>query len=100
MPLYHPRLNLTLPASVDWHTKGAVSPVMKQVPATEEWVGLWAWLWVGLSVLYTFQGQCCSSYAFSAIGAIEGAQALASGSLTPLSTQNIVDCSGKGEKQH
>ena len=42
----------------------------------------------------TQQGQCGASYAFSAIGALEGAWALAHGKLTTLSEQNIIDCSG------
>ena len=41
------------------------------------------------------QGQCGASYAFSAIGALEGAWALAHSKLTLLSEQNIIDCSGK-----
>lgn len=41
------------------------------------------------------QGQCLSCYAFSALGALEGAVALATGNLEDLSAQNIVDCSGK-----
>ena len=41
------------------------------------------------------QGQCGASYAFSAIGALEGAWSLAHGKLTLLSEQNIIDCSGK-----
>ena len=40
------------------------------------------------------QGQCGASYAFSAVGALEGAWALAHGKLTLLSEQNIIDCSG------
>ncbi len=40
------------------------------------------------------QGDCGAAYAFSAIGAIEGAWALAH-ERTALSEQNIVDCSGK-----
>ena len=39
-------------------------------------------------------GQCESSYAFSAVGALEGARALATGNFVALSEQNIVDCSG------
>ncbi len=46
-------------------------------------------------VYFSLQGQCGASYAFSAIGALEGANALATGSLVTLSEQNIVDCSGK-----
>ena len=41
------------------------------------------------------QYQCGCSYAFSAMGALEGATALAKGTFTALSEQNIVDCSGK-----
>ena len=40
------------------------------------------------------QDQCGASYAFSAIGALEGAWSLAHGKLTQLSEQNIIDCSG------
>ena len=40
------------------------------------------------------QGQCGSCYAFSAIGALEGAQSLAHDKLVRLSEQNIIDCSG------
>ena len=42
--------------------------------------------------------MCGASYAFSAIGALEGAWALANGKLTRLSEQNIIDCSGEREK--
>ncbi len=42
-----------------------------------------------------FQLRCGCSYAFSAIGALEGATALAHGTVVKLSEQNIVDCSGK-----
>ena len=47
-----------------------------------------------LSILV--QGQCGASYAFSAIGALEGVRSLANnGDLVQLSEQNIIDCSGK-----
>lgn len=40
------------------------------------------------------QGHCGSSYAFSAVGAIEGAWSLRYGNLVNVSAQNIIDCSG------
>ena len=41
------------------------------------------------------QVQCGASYAFSAIGALEGAWSLAHGKTVTLSEQNIIDCSCK-----
>ena len=42
------------------------------------------------------QDQCEASYAFSAMGALEGARSLANnGDLVTLSEQNIIDCSGR-----
>lgn len=38
--------------------------------------------------------QCEASYAFSAVGALEGARALATGNFVALSEQNVLDCSG------
>ena len=44
--------------------------------------------------IFMVQGMCGASYAFSAVGALEGARALAYGDLVQLSEQNIIDCSG------
>ena len=41
--------------------------------------------------------QCEASYAFSAVGALEGARALSTGSFVALSEQNVVDCSGNDD---
>ncbi|KAJ0981595.1 hypothetical protein J5N97_009850 [Dioscorea zingiberensis] len=63
-----------VPASMDWRTKGAVTPVKDQ-------------------------GQCGCCWAFSAVAAMEGVTKLSIGKLISLSEQEVVDCDVHGEDQ-
>nr|GLL30372.1 cysteine proteinase precursor [Ipomoea trifida] len=61
----------SVPTTVDWRTKGAVTPVKDQ-------------------------GQCGCCWAFSAVAAMEGITKLSTGNLISLSEQELVDCDVKG----
>ena len=59
---------VNLPTSVDWRTKGAITPVKDQ-------------------------GQCGSCWAFSSTGALEGLSYISGKGLQSFSEQQLVDCS-------
>jgi len=61
-------LDESLPTSLDWTTKGVVTPVKDQA-------------------------SCGSCWAFSSISSIESAYAISTGKLVSLSEQQLVDCS-------
>jgi len=68
VPVTNYEPSVAAPATVDWRTKGAVTPIKDQ-------------------------GQCGSCWAFSAVGSTEAAHFFATKELVSLSEQNLVDCS-------
>ena len=51
------------------------------------------WIEAGYNIPVKDQGRCGSCWAFSAIGALEGAHFAATGELLSFSEQQLIDCS-------
>jgi len=73
LDVFHAPANFVEEESLDWTTKGAVTPIKDQA-------------------------HCGSCWSFSATGALEGAWKLAGHDLVSLSEQNILDCDKGGHK--
>jgi len=81
-----------LPGDEDWVYNPSDAYTISNYPPSINWRVEGA----GAVTPVKFQGSCSSSWAFSAIGAVEGYWFQKTGQLLSLSEQQVIDCNPEG----
>ncbi|MEI7893644.1 MAG: C1 family peptidase [Myxococcales bacterium] len=78
------------PVSADGQDGGLPDPPVNDVPSMD-------WRTRNAVIPPPDQGQCGSGWAFAAVGALEGAWSVKTGTLVPFSVSQMVDCAGTSD---